>query len=69
MVLLHIGSMPHDLTIKNIELFCREVFPHFRGMWDDQWENKKWWPTTLREKEAARKAANGTAHQAAQAAK
>ena len=68
MVLLHIGSMPHDLTMKNVELFCREVFPHFRGMWDDQWENK-WWPTTLREKEQARKAANGTAHQGAQAAK
>ncbi len=64
MVLLHIGSMPHDLTIKNIELFCREVFPHFRGMWDDQWENK-WWPTTLTEKERARKPTNGSAHAAA----
>jgi len=67
MVLLHIGSMPHDLTLKNIELFCREVFPHFRGMWDDQWENK-WWPTTLSEKEKARKALDG-AQQEASAAK
>ncbi|HVN30006.1 MAG TPA: LLM class flavin-dependent oxidoreductase [Candidatus Binataceae bacterium] len=67
MVLLHIGSMPHDLTMKNIELFCREVFPHFRTMWDDQWENK-WWPTTLREKEKAHKSTNGAAHQQASAA-
>ena len=47
MVLLHIGSMPHELTIKNIELFCREVLPHFRGMWDDEWENN-WWPESLK---------------------
>jgi alkanesulfonate monooxygenase SsuD/methylene tetrahydromethanopterin reductase-like flavin-dependent oxidoreductase (luciferase family) len=50
MVLLHIGSMPHELTIKNIELFAREVAPHFRNVWDeDGWDNK-WWPTTLRGK-------------------
>ena len=57
--------MPHELTMKNVELFCKEVFPHFRGMWDDQWENK-WWPTTLREKELARKPSNGS-HQPAAA--
>jgi alkanesulfonate monooxygenase SsuD/methylene tetrahydromethanopterin reductase-like flavin-dependent oxidoreductase (luciferase family) len=69
MVLLHIGSMPHELTIKNVELFCKEVFPHFRGMWDDKWENH-WWPTTLTEKDQRAKSANGGAHRAAaQAAK
>ena len=68
MVLLHIGSMPHDLTMKNVELFCKEVFPHFRGMWDDKWENH-WWPTTLNEKEKRAKSANGGAHPAVQAAK
>jgi hypothetical protein len=47
MVLLHIGSMPHDLTIKNVDLFCKEVLPHFRNVWDDKWENK-WWPESLR---------------------
>jgi len=47
MVLLHIGSMPHELTLKNIELFSREVMPHFRNVWDvDGWENK-WWPARL----------------------
>jgi alkanesulfonate monooxygenase SsuD/methylene tetrahydromethanopterin reductase-like flavin-dependent oxidoreductase (luciferase family) len=49
MVLLHIGSMPHDLTLKNIELFSKEVLPHLRGLWDDQWENR-WWPERLRRK-------------------
>ena len=46
MVLLHIGSMPHELTLKNIDLFSREVLPHLRGNWSE-WENK-WWPETLR---------------------
>ena len=50
MVLLHIGSMPHDLTLKNIDLFSREVLPHLRGIWDDvEWENQ-WWPQRLRGK-------------------
>jgi alkanesulfonate monooxygenase SsuD/methylene tetrahydromethanopterin reductase-like flavin-dependent oxidoreductase (luciferase family) len=43
MVLLQIGSMPHDLTLKNIDLFFREVAPHLRNLWDDEWENR-WWP-------------------------
>jgi alkanesulfonate monooxygenase SsuD/methylene tetrahydromethanopterin reductase-like flavin-dependent oxidoreductase (luciferase family) len=49
MVLLPIGSMPHELTLKNIELFSREVLPHLRDLWDDQWENH-WWPERLRGK-------------------
>ena len=28
--LLHIGDMPHHHTIRNMELFAREVMPHFR---------------------------------------
>ena len=32
MVLLHFGSMPHELCLKNIDLFCREVLPHLRGL-------------------------------------
>ncbi len=49
MVLLHIGSMPHELTLKNIDLFSREVLPYVRDIWDDQWENE-WWPQSLRAK-------------------
>jgi alkanesulfonate monooxygenase SsuD/methylene tetrahydromethanopterin reductase-like flavin-dependent oxidoreductase (luciferase family) len=49
MVLLHIGSMPHELTLKNVELFGREVMPFLRDLWDDKWENH-WWPARLRGK-------------------
>jgi alkanesulfonate monooxygenase SsuD/methylene tetrahydromethanopterin reductase-like flavin-dependent oxidoreductase (luciferase family) len=49
MVLLHIGSMPHELTLKNIDIFAREIQPHIRDIWDDEWENH-WWPQSLRAK-------------------
>ena len=49
MVLLHIGSMPHELTLKNIDLFSREVLPYLHDIWDDEWENH-WWPEKLRGK-------------------
>jgi hypothetical protein len=51
MVLLHMGSMPHELTLKNIQLFFKEVAPALRTTWDDQWENQ-WWPAGLRKKTA-----------------
>jgi hypothetical protein len=41
--------MPHELTLKNIDLFSREVMPHVRDIWDDEWENR-WWPESLRAK-------------------
>ena len=48
MVLVQIGSMPHELTLKNIDLFAREVLPGLREIWDDKgWENH-WWPKSLR---------------------
>jgi alkanesulfonate monooxygenase SsuD/methylene tetrahydromethanopterin reductase-like flavin-dependent oxidoreductase (luciferase family) len=48
MVLVQIGSMPHELTLKNIDLFAREVLPRLREIWDDKgWENH-WWPKSLR---------------------
>jgi alkanesulfonate monooxygenase SsuD/methylene tetrahydromethanopterin reductase-like flavin-dependent oxidoreductase (luciferase family) len=47
MVLLQIGSMPHELTLRNIDLFAREVMPAIRDLWDDEWENE-WWPERLR---------------------
>ena len=28
--LLHFGSLPQDLTLKNLEIFAKEVMPHFR---------------------------------------
>jgi alkanesulfonate monooxygenase SsuD/methylene tetrahydromethanopterin reductase-like flavin-dependent oxidoreductase (luciferase family) len=47
LALLHFGSMPHELCIKNIDLFCREVLPHLQHFWDDEWEDR-WWPERLR---------------------
>jgi alkanesulfonate monooxygenase SsuD/methylene tetrahydromethanopterin reductase-like flavin-dependent oxidoreductase (luciferase family) len=47
MTLLHFGSMPHELCLKNIDLFCREVLPALQDIWDDQWEDR-WWPERLR---------------------
>ena len=47
MVLLQFGSMPHELCLKNIDLFCREVLPSLEGLWDDEWEDR-WWPERLR---------------------
>jgi alkanesulfonate monooxygenase SsuD/methylene tetrahydromethanopterin reductase-like flavin-dependent oxidoreductase (luciferase family) len=47
MVLLQMGSMPHELALKNTDLFFKEVAPALRDMWDDEWENH-WWPKPLR---------------------
>jgi alkanesulfonate monooxygenase SsuD/methylene tetrahydromethanopterin reductase-like flavin-dependent oxidoreductase (luciferase family) len=47
MVLVQIGSMPHELALKNIDLFARDVLPSLREIWNDQgWENH-WWPEKL----------------------
>ena len=45
LVMLQMGGMPHDLTMKNIQLFAEEVLPHLQGLWtDEDWDNR-WWPT------------------------
>jgi alkanesulfonate monooxygenase SsuD/methylene tetrahydromethanopterin reductase-like flavin-dependent oxidoreductase (luciferase family) len=46
MVLLGIGSMPHELVLKNTKLFFDEVAPAIRDLWDDEWEDR-WWPASL----------------------
>jgi len=50
MVLLQIGSMPHELALENIELFGREVLPSLRGIWDDEGWVNYWWPERLRQR-------------------
>jgi alkanesulfonate monooxygenase SsuD/methylene tetrahydromethanopterin reductase-like flavin-dependent oxidoreductase (luciferase family) len=47
LALLHFGSMPHELCLKNIDLFCRDVLPHLADLWDDQWQDR-WWPQRLK---------------------
>lgn len=44
LVALHMGSMPHELTLKNIDLFSREVLPHLRPLWEDEGWQHRWWP-------------------------
>jgi alkanesulfonate monooxygenase SsuD/methylene tetrahydromethanopterin reductase-like flavin-dependent oxidoreductase (luciferase family) len=47
LVMLQMGGMPHELTMKNIGLFAEEVLPSLRAQWSDEgWENT-WWPTGL----------------------
>jgi len=48
MVLLQIGSMPHELALENIDLFAREVLPRLRGAWDGEGWVNHWWPERLR---------------------
>src|SRR2546429_3654366 len=48
MVLLQIGSMPHELALENIDRFAREVLPHLRGVWGDAGWGNQWWPKRLR---------------------
>jgi alkanesulfonate monooxygenase SsuD/methylene tetrahydromethanopterin reductase-like flavin-dependent oxidoreductase (luciferase family) len=47
MVLLQIGSMPKDLTRKNMELFVREVMPSVKDMWSEY--DDPWWPERVGE--------------------
>ena len=42
MVLLQIGSMPKELTLKNTELFATKVMPHLRHVWPGYAD--RWWP-------------------------
>src|SRR5262249_38684172 len=48
MVLLQIGSMPHELTLENMDLFAREVLPALRPVWENEGWVNHWWPEKLR---------------------
>jgi hypothetical protein len=49
MVLLQIGSMPHELTLENMDLFAKKVLPELRGAWNDEGWVNHWWPAGLRD--------------------
>jgi alkanesulfonate monooxygenase SsuD/methylene tetrahydromethanopterin reductase-like flavin-dependent oxidoreductase (luciferase family) len=53
MLLVHIGSMPHELTLKNISLLARDVLPHLRPLWNDEGWVNHWWPRNLRDSPVA----------------
>jgi alkanesulfonate monooxygenase SsuD/methylene tetrahydromethanopterin reductase-like flavin-dependent oxidoreductase (luciferase family) len=47
LVMLHVGSMPHELAIHNIDMFAAEVLPHLQGIWEDEGWEHRWWPTGI----------------------
>jgi arginine/ornithine N-succinyltransferase beta subunit len=49
---LQIGSMPHELTLENIDRFAKKVLPELRGHWDDEGYVNHWWPEKLRNRTA-----------------
>ena len=51
MCLLHIGSMPKDLTLKNTELFAKEVMPSLKDLWNEYPD--PWWPQRLNQAQPA----------------
>lgn len=44
--MLQFGSMPTELTRKNIDLFASEVLPSLRPIWADEFDHY-WWPERL----------------------
>jgi hypothetical protein len=51
--MLQNGSMPRELTEKNIALFAEQVLPRLRPIWDSEgWENH-WWPSAQRTRSTA----------------
>ena len=47
LLMVQMGSMPHELALKNIDLLAREVLPALRGVWEEDWQHE-WWPEALR---------------------
>ena len=53
LVMLQMGGMPHELTLKNISLFTEEVLPRLREVWSGEgWEND-WWPAGIGQRAAS----------------
>lgn len=45
--MLGFGSLPRDMTIKNIQLFAEQVAPKLRELWADTDYAHHWWPERL----------------------
>jgi len=44
MLLMQIGSMPHYLVQKNLQLFAQEVMPHLQSIWSE-YDPSHYWPS------------------------
>jgi len=64
LVMLQNGSMPRDLTEKNVSLFTEQVLPRLRPIWDDEGWTNHWWP---RGSQAATEVVAGAAASGAEA--
>jgi alkanesulfonate monooxygenase SsuD/methylene tetrahydromethanopterin reductase-like flavin-dependent oxidoreductase (luciferase family) len=48
MLLVHTGSMPHELCMQNIELLGKGVLPDLQPLFEDEWGSQnRWWPQRL----------------------
>ncbi|MTE01105.1 LLM class flavin-dependent oxidoreductase [Paracoccus sp. YIM 132242] len=50
--MLQFGSLPKELTQRNIDLFSTRVLPHLRPIWEGEYDHH-WWPERLGGKPAA----------------
>jgi len=55
MILQHFGNIPHELTLKNTQLFAQEVMPYMKDLWSE-WEDR-WYPKPMAETAQTRQAA------------
>lgn len=55
MTLLHFGNLSREQTMKNTELYAKEVMPHMKNLWSE-WEDH-WSPKPLELKQRAKAAA------------
>jgi alkanesulfonate monooxygenase SsuD/methylene tetrahydromethanopterin reductase-like flavin-dependent oxidoreductase (luciferase family) len=53
LIMLQMGGMPHELAMKNIDMFAAEVLPALQPIWDDEGWEHEWWPTGIPETVAA----------------
>ena len=47
LAMLNFGSLPRELTMKNIRMFAEEVAPYLRDIWKDSGYEHHWWPERL----------------------
>jgi alkanesulfonate monooxygenase SsuD/methylene tetrahydromethanopterin reductase-like flavin-dependent oxidoreductase (luciferase family) len=48
MLLVHTGSMEHELCLHNIEMLAKEVLPELQPIFEDEWgQENRWWPQRL----------------------
>lgn len=45
--MLQFGSMPHELTKDNIDLFSQAVLPRLQQLWTEEGHQHHWWPERL----------------------